>query len=111
MSPRAAASTRSASERGAGLLHVALRALPLRVGALFGALGLAQRRFRLGDTSPLLLLALAVRGFRLWPPRCRGSRREQRPKARRLELVLEPPFQHLSGRVLVGGRGLQRVAD
>src|SRR5205085_8239610 len=57
-----------------------------------------------------LLLALAVRRFRLWPPRCRGSRREQRPEARRLELVLEPPFQHLSGRVLVGGSGLQRVA-
>src|SRR3954469_3201437 len=72
---------RSAPERGAGLLDVALRALPLRVGALFGALGLAQRRFCLGDAAPLLLLALPVRGFRLWPPRCRGSRREQRPEA------------------------------
>src|SRR3954466_9552537 len=81
---------RSAPERGAGLLDVALRALPLRMRALFGALGLAERRFRLRHASPLLLLALPVRGFRLWPPRCRGGRRQARPEFGRLARPIAP---------------------
>src|SRR5947209_6766098 len=102
---------RRLASRLARALERRLRPLPLPARRRLGALGLAQRGLQLRLPAAFLLLALAVRRLRPWTTRRRGGRGEQRAEAGSLELVLEAAREYLSRRLVVGGRGPQRVAD